>query len=79
LLGTEDKDRNDPNLRRNEQADQQGLTRFERGHAFLSVARDMAGASTPFVWKIAYAPGIGHDNGGMAPFAIPYLVGLAKP
>jgi poly(3-hydroxybutyrate) depolymerase len=79
LLGTEDKDRNDPNLRKNEQADQQGLTRFERGQAFLSVARDMAGASTPFGWKIAYAPGIGHDNGGMAPFAIPYLVGLGKP
>ncbi len=75
LLGTQDTDRNDPNLRKNEQADRQGLNRYARGHSFLAVAHEQAGASTPLAWKIAYAPGIGHDNGGMAPFAIPYLVG----
>ena len=74
LLGTEDIDRNDPNLRINEQADKQGLTRFERGHGFLAAARKLAGRNTPLGWKIAYAPGIGHDNGGTAPFAIPHLM-----
>ena len=43
LLGTEDIDRNDPNLRINEQADKQGLTRFDRGHGFLAAARKLAG------------------------------------
>lgn len=74
LLGTEDIDRNDPNLRINEQADKQGLTRFERGHGFLAAARKLAGRNMPLRWKIAYAPGIGHDNGGTAPFAIPHLI-----
>lgn len=75
LLGTEDVDRNDPNLRINEQADKQGLTRFERGHSFLTAARNQAGNATPLNWQIAYAAGIGHDNGKMAPFAIPHLLG----
>jgi acetylornithine deacetylase/succinyl-diaminopimelate desuccinylase-like protein/poly(3-hydroxybutyrate) depolymerase len=74
LLGTEDIDRNDANLRRNEQADLQGATRFDRGHGFLSAARRSAGPSVRLAWKIAYAPGIGHDNAGMAPFAIPHLL-----
>ena len=74
LLGTEDIDRNDPNLRVNEQADKQGLTRFERGHGFLAAARLRAGKVTPLGWKIAYAPGVGHDNGRMASFAIPHLL-----
>lgn len=74
LLGTEDVDRNDPNLRKNEQADRQGLTRFARGHAFLAVARERVGVAMPLAWQIAYAQDIGHDNGGMAHFAIPYLL-----
>lgn len=77
LLGTEDIDRNDPNLRINEQADKQGKTRFDRGHSFLTDARKQAGDVTPLRWKIAYAPGVGHDNGRMAPFAIPHLLGGA--
>jgi tripeptide aminopeptidase len=75
LLGTEDIDRNDPNLRINEHADKQGQTRFDRGHGFLAAARKLAGEGTPLGWKIAYAPGIGHDNGLMAPFAILHLIG----
>ncbi len=77
LLGTEDIDRNDPNLRINEEADKQGQTRFERGHGFLTAARKQAGNATPLNWKIAYAPEVGHDNGRMAPFAIPHLLGAA--
>lgn len=75
LLGTEDIDRNDPNLRKNEQADRQGLTRFDRGHGFLAAARKLTGEAFALGWKIAYAPGVGHDNGQMAPFAIPHLIG----
>jgi tripeptide aminopeptidase len=75
LLGTEDIDRNDANLRINEQADKQGQTRFDRGHGFLNAARKLAGEATPIDWKVAYAPGVGHDNGKMAPFAIPHLIG----
>lgn len=78
LLGTEDIDRNDPNLRTNEQADAQGQTRFARGHSFLTAARTLAGEAPIFGWKIAYAPGIGHDNGGIAPFAIPHLLGTSS-
>ena len=77
LLGTEDIDRNDPNLRINEEADKQGQTRFDRGHGFLTAARKQAGNATPLNWKIAYAPEVGHDNGRMAPFAIPHLLGAA--
>lgn len=79
LLGTEDIDRNDPNLRINEQADKQGLTRFDRGHGFLAAARNLAGKEMPLGWQIAYAPGVGHDNGRMAPFAIPHLIGVGAP
>lgn len=87
LLGTQDIDRNDPNLRRTEQADRQGLTRFARGHAFLAAARSRMGENLAGLgWQIAYAPGIGHDNAGMAAFAIPHLLrrpagspGLAGP
>ncbi|MEQ1518970.1 MAG: hypothetical protein ABL931_21030, partial [Usitatibacteraceae bacterium] len=75
LLGTEDIDRDDPNLRKTEEADRQGLTRFARGHAFLAAGRKYVDAQASFGWGIAYAPGIGHDNAGMAPFAIPYLLG----
>lgn len=75
LLGTDDIDRDDPNLRKTEEADQQGLTRFARGHAFLDAARELAGSAAPPAWRIAYAPGVGHDNGRMAPFALPYLLG----
>lgn len=79
LLGTGDTERNDPNLRKNEQADGQGFTRFDRGHGFLAAARKLVGETKPFRWQIAYAPGIGHDNGKMAPFAIPYLIGVGTP
>lgn len=78
LLGTADNDRNHPSLRKNAEADRQGLTRYDRGHGFMAAAHEQAGQSIPLRWKIAYAPGIGHDNGGMASFAIPYLTGTGE-
>lgn len=75
LLGTADTDRDDPNLRRNEAADRQGLTRLARGETFFATARDRARErQLPFAWRIAYAPGIAHSNAGMASHAIPYLL-----
>lgn len=53
LLGTEDIDRDDPNLCNNEQADQHGLTRFARRHCFLATARERAGTFVPPGWRIA--------------------------
>ncbi|HEX4849094.1 MAG TPA: hypothetical protein VFV30_13190 [Novosphingobium sp.] len=40
----------------------------------MAAALQQADPAAPFGWRIAYAPGIGHDSGGMAPFAVPYLV-----
>ncbi len=78
LLGTQDIDRADPNFRRTEDADAQGLTRFARGHSFFAAGQKLAEQQqTAFGWQVVYAPGVGHDNGAMAPFAIPYL--RAKP
>lgn len=75
LLGTQDVDLSDPHLRRAPEADRQGLTRFARGHAFLAAARSRMGENLAGLgWQIAYAPGIGHDNAGMAAFAIPHLL-----
>lgn len=79
LLGTDDTDRDDPNLRKNQQADLQGLTRFARGHSFVAAASGRAGSTFPLGWRIAFATGVGHDNGRMAPFAIPYLIGVGTP
>lgn len=78
LLGTEDIDRSDANLRRTEEADAQGLTRFARGHSYLGAARAEAKRlGLPLNWRVAYAPGVGHDNGGMAVAAVPFLLPAA--
>lgn len=74
LLGTEDTDRNDPNLRKNESADRQGFTRFARGQSFVAAAIGQVGDPLKLNWRIAYAKGIGHDNGRMASFAVPHLI-----
>lgn len=75
LLGTEDTDRNDPDLRRNEAADRQGPNRLSRGEMFFATGRASADtAQTEFAWRIAYAPGIAHSNAGMAAFAVPFLL-----
>lgn len=75
LLGTEDTDRNDPNLRRNAAADRQGPNRLARGETFFATGRASAEtAKSSFEWRIAYAPGIAHSNAGMAAFALPILL-----
>lgn len=75
LLGTADDDPDYPSLPRQPQAMAQGPHRLERGQKFYRMARaDAASRQAPFHWQCAFAPGIGHDNGGMAPFAIAILL-----
>jgi poly(3-hydroxybutyrate) depolymerase len=70
LLGEEDNDPEASHLRRNDQADAQGLHRFERGHAFYETARARAAElGADFNWRIETVPGVGHSNTRMAPAA----------
>ncbi len=74
LLGTADNDPNYPSLPRDPEAMAQGPHRLARGHAFFAAARaDATKRGVVFAWSCALAPGIGHDNGGMAPFALAVL------
>lgn len=79
LLGEEDTDPQDPNLRRSLEALSQGRHRFERGATFLYAARDKAAAlKTPFVWRGGTVPGVAHDNAGMAKAAAPLIAAHAE-
>lgn len=67
LLGDQDVDPMDPNLRRTPEALAQGATRFERGHAFYDMASGAAEAlGVKFGWTKQIVPGVAHDNRGMA-------------
>lgn len=74
LLGTADNDPNYPSLPRDAEAMAQGPHRLARGQKFFAAAMaDAARQGIAFQWNCALAPGIGHDNGRMAPFAIAIL------
>ncbi|MBL9081107.1 MAG: CapA family protein [Planctomycetales bacterium] len=76
LLGTEDIDSNDVNLRRTPEAMKQGPHRFARGkHFFETGRRRAAELRTPFGWRLCTAPGVPHKNSGMAPYAMRQLFG----
>ena len=67
LLGDQDVDPMDPNLRRTPQALAQGETRFERGHTFYEMASSAAEAlGVELGWTKQIVPGVAHDNRGMA-------------
>ena len=71
LLGEADIDPKAKALRHTPEADAQGPYRFARGQYFFRHARDAAAAlKTNFGWSLATAPGIGHSDKGMAPFAV---------
>jgi hypothetical protein len=74
LLGDQDLDTSDPDLRQTPEAMLQGPHRFARGQAFFVAAREAAaGLGVPFGWRMAFVPGVGHSNVGMAPLAAEML------
>lgn len=76
LLGTADTDPKDANLNRSEGAMAQGAHRFERGKYFFEQGQIRAIAlDVPLGWKLGTAPGVGHRDSGMAPFAMEWLFG----
>lgn len=75
LLGTADTDPQAKALRRTPEANAQGPYRLARGKFFFARAEAAAAAfKTPFGWSLATAPGIGHSDSGMAPFAVRWLL-----
>ncbi len=75
LLGTADTDPTDKLLRHTPEADAQGPFRFARGQFFFAHAEDAARAlHTTLGWRLATAPGVGHSDKGMAPFAVDSLL-----
>ena len=75
LLGEADNDPDHPSLRRAPEAMLQGPHRLARGQHFFEVARTWsADEGVPFKWRLAYVPGVGHDNALMAPRAVAYLL-----
>ena len=67
LLGDQDTDRRDRNLRRTTEAMAQGEHRYARGAFFMRTARDRAvELGVPFAWTAYNVPGVAHDNAGMA-------------
>jgi poly(3-hydroxybutyrate) depolymerase len=74
LQGTADNDPNHSSLPRQAEAMAQGPHRLARGKAFYAAAQDAAKqAGVRFGWSCALVPDVGHDNGGMAPYAIRLL------
>lgn len=67
LLGEADTDPHHPALRRNAQADAQGLTRFDRGQFFYAAARTRAASlGARFAWTLGTVPGVAHSDAGMS-------------
>ena len=67
MLGREDVDRDDPDLRKTPEADAQGRNRFARGQAMFESARKAAEAlGAEFNWRIKIIDDAGHVNADMA-------------
>ena len=70
LLGDADNDPDDAQLQRTLGALEQGPHRLARGHAFFEQAKRAASElRVPLAWTLEVAPGVGHSNAAMAPFA----------
>jgi len=78
LLGTADTNAHDRVLRHTPEAEAQGPYRYARGRYFFARAVEAAKAlGVPLGWRLATAPGVGHSDAGMAPFAVRWL--LSQP
>jgi len=76
LLGEDDDDPDSDGLRTTDDAMAQGDTRLERGEFFYASARYASRAlGVALAWHLATVPGVGHDNGDMAPPAAELLFG----
>ncbi len=70
LLGDQDTDPEHRYLRKTAEALVQGPHRFARGRYFLDTAQHRAQAlGVPLRWSVTVAPGVGHSNRDIAPFA----------
>lgn len=80
LLGTADTNSKDRVLRHTPDADAQGAFRFARGKYFFARSAELARSQgSAFGWRLATAPGIGHSDPGMAPFALDALLEGSAP
>lgn len=70
LLGEADVETTDPDLRKTEEANQQGPHRFARGQNYFRRVQAFAGElGAPFNWSLRTVPEVGHSNAKMAPVA----------
>jgi hypothetical protein len=71
LLGEADLDANDPELRKTKEAEEQGATRFERGHNYFAAAQaEAASLHAQFNWNMAIVPDAHHSDKQMARAAV---------
>jgi pimeloyl-ACP methyl ester carboxylesterase len=74
LLGSEDVDAEDPNLRKTAAAEEQGATRLERGKNFFQAAQSEARRlGARFNWRLRTVPGAQHSDAQMAQVAAEVL------
>ena len=77
LVGDRDNDPQHRNLPRHPEAMRQGPHRYARGRHYVDAARQAAAtAGVALCWRLAVAPGVGHSNAGMAPFAARLCAGI---
>jgi gamma-glutamyltranspeptidase/glutathione hydrolase len=70
MLGREDLDSTDPNLRNTPEAKQQGTNRFARGLKMFAAAQKAAdGLGIELQWQLRIVDDAGHDNSQIAPAA----------
>jgi hypothetical protein len=76
MVGSEDNDPDDPDVRHTPEADAQGLNRWARAQHFYQRGQQAAQSlATPFGWTFASVPGCGHSNGCVVPHAAQVLFG----
>ena len=79
LLGDQDTDTKDKNLRNTTEAKRQGPHRFARGKYYFENAKQNAGRMRAnFNWTMQTVSGVNHSNSKMAKVAAPLLLGPKK-
>ena len=74
LLGREDVNRSDPDLRKTPEADEQGPNRFVRGQTMFARAKETADAlGVELQWRLKIVDGASHSNAQMAQAAANFV------